>query len=91
MNNKLVLATMVMATVTGSTFANGIVVGQVEPNTTAPVVSGYNSAALGVNTVVTGTSTIVLGRDNKVSGNDTTVIGSNNGTVSANQTSGNRC
>ena len=86
MNNKLVLATMVMATVTGSVFANGIVVGQVEPNTTAPVVSGYNSAALGVNTVVTGTSTIVLGRDNKVSGNDTTVIGSNNGTVSANQT-----
>ena len=86
MNNKLVLATMVMATVTGSTFANGLVVGQVEPNTTAPVVSGYNSAALGVNTVVTGTSTIVLGRDNKVSGNDTTVIGSNNGTVSANQT-----
>lgn len=86
MNNKLVLATMVMAAVTGSTFANGIVVGQVEPNTTAPVVSGYNSAALGVNTVVTGTSTIVLGRDNKVSGSDTTVIGSNNGTVSANQT-----
>ena len=86
MNNKLALATMVMAAVTGSTFANGIVVGQVEPNTTAPVVSGYNSAALGVNTVVTGTSTIVLGRDAKVSGNDTTVIGSNNGTVSANQT-----
>ena len=86
MNNKLVLATMVMAAVTGSTFANGLVVGQVEPNTTAPVVSGYNSAALGVNTVVSGTSTIVLGRDNKVSGNDTTVIGSNNGTVSANQT-----
>lgn len=86
MNNKLVLATMVMAAVTGSAFANGIVVGQVEPNTTAPVVSGYNSAALGVNTVVTGTSTIVLGRDNKVSGNNTTVIGSNNGTVSANQT-----
>ena len=86
MNNKLVLATMVMATITGGAFANGIVVGQVEPNTTAPVVSGYNSAALGVNTVVTGTSTIVLGRDNKVSGNDTTVIGSNNGTVSANQT-----
>lgn len=86
MNNKLVLATMVMAAVTGSTLANGLVVGQVEPNTTAPVVSGYNSAALGVNTVVTGTSTIVLGRDNKVSGSDTTVIGANNGTVSANQT-----
>ena len=86
MNKKLVVATMAVMAVTGSTFANGLVVGQVEPNTTAPVVSGYNSAALGVNTVVTGTSTIVLGRDNKVSGNDTTVIGSNNGTVSANQT-----
>ena len=84
--NKLVVTTMVAMAVTGSTFANGLVVGQVEPNTTAPVVSGYNSAALGVNTVVTGTSTIVLGRDNKVSGNDTTVIGTNNGTVSANQT-----
>lgn len=86
MNKKLVVATMAVMAVTGSAFANGLVVGQVEPNTTAPVVSGYNSAALGVNTVVTGTSTIVLGRDNKVSGNDTTVIGSNNGTVSANQT-----
>lgn len=86
MNKKLVVATMAVMAVTGSTFANGLVVGQVEPNTTAPVVSGYNSAALGVNTVVTGTSTIVLGRDNKVSGDDTTVIGSNNGTVSANQT-----
>ena len=86
MNKKLVVATMAVVAVTGSTFANGLVLGQVEPNTTAPVVSGYNSAALGVNTVVTGTSTIVLGRDNKVSGNDTTVIGSNNGTVSANQT-----
>lgn len=86
MNKKLVVATMAVMAVTGSTFANGLVVGQVEPNATAPVVSGYNSAALGVNTVVTGTSTIVLGRDNKVSGNDTTVIGANNGTVSANQT-----
>lgn len=86
MNKKLVVATMAVMAVTGSTFANGLVVGQVEPNTKAPVVSGYNSAALGVNTVVTGTSTIVLGRDNKVSGSDTTVIGANNGTVSANQT-----
>ena len=82
--NKLVVTTMAVMAVTGSAFANGLVVGQVEPNTTAP--GGYNSAALGVNTVVSGTSTIVLGRDNKVSGNDTTVIGSNNGTVSANQT-----
>ena len=86
MNNKLVLATMIMGVIGGNVFANGVVTGPVEPNTQAPVVSGYNSAALGVNTVVTGTSTIVLGRDAKVSGNDTTVIGSNNGTVSANQT-----
>lgn len=86
MNKKLVVATMAVMAVTGSAFANGLVVGQVEPNTTAPVVSGYNSAALGVNTTVSGTSTIVLGRDNKVSGSDTTVIGANNGTVSANQT-----
>lgn len=85
MNKKLVVTTMAVMAVTGSAFANGLVVGQVEPNTTAPVVSGYNSAALGVNTVVTGTSAIVLGRDNKVSGNDTTVIGANNGTVSASQ------
>ena len=84
--NKLVLATMIMGVIGGNVFANGVVTGPVEPNTQAPVVSGYNSAALGVNTVVTGTSAIVLGRDNKVSGNDTTVIGSNNGTVSANQT-----
>nr|DAF51823.1 MAG TPA: YadA-like protein [Podoviridae sp. ctf5T2] len=87
MNNKLVLATMVMAAVTGSTFANGIVVGQVEPNTTAPVVNGYNSVAVGANTVVTGTNTIVIGRDNKVTGNDSVVIGGGNGTIKADQAS----
>lgn len=84
--NKLVLATMIMGTIGGNVLASGVVTGPVEPNTQAPVVSGYNSVAVGANTVVTGTSTIVLGRDNKVSGSDTTVIGSNNGTVSANQT-----
>ena len=87
MNNKLVLATMVMAAVIGSAFANGIVVGQVEPNTTAPMVSGYNSAALGVNTVVTGTNTIAVGRDNKATGNDSVVIGGGNGTIEADQAS----
>ena len=84
--NKLVLATMIMGTIGGNVLASGVVTGPVEPNTQAPVVSGYNSVAVGANTVVTGTSTIVLGRDNKVSGSDTTVIGANNGTVSANQT-----
>ena len=84
--NKLVLATMIMGAIGGNVLANGVVTGPVEPNAQAPVVSGYNSVAVGANTVVTGTSTIVLGRDNKVSGSDTTVIGANNGTVSANQT-----
>ena len=65
--------------------ANGIVTGPVEPNTTAPTVSGYNSAALGVNTTVSGASTIVLGRDNNVVGDNNVVIGSNNGTINAGQ------
>lgn len=45
--NKLVLATMIMGAIGGSTFANGVVTGPVEPNTQAPVVSGYNSVAVG--------------------------------------------
>ena len=43
--NKLVLATMIMGAIGGSAFANGVVTGPVEPNTQAPVVSGYNSVA----------------------------------------------
>lgn len=66
-------------------FASGVVTGPVEPNTTAPTVNGYNSAALGVNTTVSGTSTIVLGRDNNVVGDNNVVIGSNNGTINAGQ------
>ena len=85
--NKLVLATMIMGTIGGNVLANGVVTGPVEPNTQAPVVSGYNSVAVGANTVVTGTNTIALGRDNKVTGNDSVVIGGGNGTIEADQAS----
>lgn len=85
--NKLVLATMIMGVIGGNVFANGVVTGPVEPNTQAPVVSGYNSVAVGANTVVTGTNTIAIGRDNKVTGNDSVVIGGGNGTIKADQAS----
>ena len=85
--NKLVLATMIMGTIGGNVLASGVVIGPVEPNTQAPVVSGYNSVAVGANTVVTGTNTIVLGRDNKATGNDSVVIGGGNGTIEADQAS----
>lgn len=85
--NKLVLATMIMGTIGGNVLASGVVTGPVEPNTQAPVVSGYNSVAVGANTVVTGTNTIAVGRDNKVTGNDSVVIGGGNGTVEADQAS----
>lgn len=85
--NKLVLATMIMGVIGGNVFANGVVTGPVEPNTQAPIVSGYNSVAVGANTVVTGTNTIAIGRDNKVTGNDSVVIGGGNGTIEADQAS----
>lgn len=85
--NKLVLATMIMGTIGGNVLASGVVTGPVEPNTQAPVVSGYNSVAVGANTVVTGTNTIAIGRDNKVTGNDSVVIGGGNGTIKADQAS----
>ena len=85
--NKLVLATMIMGVIGGNVFASGVVTGPVEPNTQAPVVSGYNSVAVGANTVVTGTNTIAIGRDNKVTGNDSVVIGGGNGTIKADQAS----
>ena len=85
--NKLVLATMIMGTIGGNVLASGVVTGPVEPNTQAPVVSGYNSVAVGANTVVTGTNTIAIGRDNKVTGNDSIVIGGGNGTIEADQAS----
>ena len=85
--NKLVLAIMIMGTIGGNVLASGVVTGPVEPNTQAPVVSGYNSVAVGANTVVTGTNTIAIGRDNKVTGNDSVVIGGGNGTIEADQAS----
>ena len=87
MNNmkKATLVLGISALAVNVASANGIVTGPVEPNTTAPVVSGYNSAALGVNTTVSGASTIVLGRDNNVVGDNNVVIGSNNGTINAGQ------
>lgn len=85
--NKLVLATMIMGTIGGNVLASGVVTGPVEPNAQAPVVSGYNSVAVGANTVVTGTNTIAVGRDNKVTGNDSVVIGGGNGTIEADQAS----
>ena len=85
--NKLVLATMIMGTIGGNVLASGVVTGPVEHNTQAPVVSGYNSVAVGANTVVTGTNTIAIGRDNKVTGNDSVVIGGGNGTIEADQAS----
>ena len=85
--NKLVLATMIMGVIGGNVLASGVVTGPVEPNTQAPVVSGYNSVAVGANTVVTGTNTIAIGRDNKVTGNDSVVIGGGNGTIAADQAS----
>lgn len=85
--NKLVLAIMIMCVIGGNALASGVVTGPVEHNTQAPVVSGYNSVAVGANTVVTGTNTITLGRDNKVTGNDSVVIGGGNGTIEADQAS----
>ena len=84
-NKKTVLALGIAALTVNVVGANGIVTGPVEPNTTAPTVSGYNSAALGVNTTISGASTIVLGRDNNVVGDNNVVIGSNNGTINAGQ------
>lgn len=85
--NKLVLATMIMGSIGGNVLASGVVTGPVEPNMQAPVVSGYNSVAVGANTVVTGTNTIAIGRDNKATGNDSVVIGGGNGTIEADQAS----
>lgn len=84
---KHFLTVAVLTMVSGLACANGIVTGPVEPNTQAPTVSGYNSAALGVNTNVAGTNSLALGRDNTVTGNDTTIIGGGNGLVGADQSS----
>lgn len=61
--------------------ANGIVTGPVEPNTTAPVATGYNSIAGGANTTVTASNSVALGRDNNINADNTVVIGGGNGNV----------
>lgn len=61
--------------------ANGIVTGPVEPNTTAPVATGYNSIASGANTTVTASNSVALGRDNNITADNTVVIGGGNGNV----------
>lgn len=85
--NKTILTAAIFATVAGNAFAAGsIAVGQVEPNTLAPVANGYNSIVAGANSSANGSNVVVFGRDNAVNADDTTVIGGGNGTVSAGET-----
>ena len=85
--NKTILTAAIFATVAGNAFAAGsIAVGQVEPNTLAPVANGYNSIVAGANSSANGSNVVVFGRDNIVSADDTTVIGGGNGTVAAGET-----
>lgn len=85
--NKTILTAAIIATVAGNAFAAGsIAVGQVEPNTLAPVANGYNSIVAGANSSANGSNVVVFGRDNTVSADDTTVIGGGNGTVAAGET-----
>lgn len=85
--NKTILTAAIFATIASNAFAAGsIAVGQVEPNTLAPVANGYNSIVAGANSSANGSNVVVFGRDNTVSADDTTVIGGGNGTVSAGET-----
>lgn len=85
--NKTILTAAILATVAGNAFAAGsIAVGQVEPNTLAPVANGYNSIVAGANSSANGSNVVVFGRDNTVNADDTTVIGGGNGTVAAGET-----
>ena len=84
---KQLLAYVTLSLVTATSFvsAESIVSGPVEPNTVAPVATGYNSFAGGVNTSVTASNSIALGRDNVITADDTVVIGGGNHTVSGGQ------
>ena len=85
--NKTILTAAIFATVAGNAFAAGsIAVGQVEPNTLAPMANGYNSIVAGANSSANGSNVVVFGRDNTVNADDTTVIGGGNGTVAAGET-----
>ena len=82
--NKMKKATLVLgisALAVNVVGANGIVTGPVEPNTTAPVATGYNSIAGGANTTVTASNSVALGRDNNITADNTVVIGGGNGNV----------
>ena len=80
-NKKTVLALGIAALTVNVVGANGIVTGPVEPNTTAPVATGYNSIAGGANTTVTASNSVALGRDNNITADNTVVIGGGNGNV----------
>lgn len=88
MNNttKTTILSTVFAMATMGAFANPVAFGSLEPSAVNPVVSGYNSIAVGANTSVNGTNTIVVGRDNTVNGDDNIILGGGNGTITANQT-----
>lgn len=83
MNNmkKATLVLGISALAVNVVGANGIVTGPVEPNTTAPVATGYNSIVGGANTTVTASNSIALGRDNNITADNTVVIGGGNGNV----------
>ena len=88
MNNKTktMIISAVLAMATMGAFANPVAFGSLEPSAVNPMVSGYNSVAVGANTSVNGTNTIVVGRDNTVNGDDNIILGGGNGTITANQT-----
>ena len=81
----LAYVTLSLVTATSYVSAESLVSGPVEPNTVAPVVTGYNSFAGGVNTSVTSSNSIALGRDNVITADDTVVIGGSNHTVAGGQ------
>lgn len=79
--NKTLVMTATISALAVNVMANGIVTGPVEPNTTAPVATGYNSIAGGANTTVSASNSVALGRDNNVTADDTVVVGGGNGNV----------
>lgn len=79
--DKTLVITATISALAVNVMANGIVTGPVEPNTTAPVATGYNSIAGGANTTVSASNSVALGRDNNVTADDTVVVGGGNGNV----------
>lgn len=79
--NKTLVMTATISALAVNVMANGIVTGPVEPNTTAPVATGYNSIAAGANTSVSASNSVGLGRDNNITADNTVVIGGGNGNV----------